>query len=99
MLRSVVTRLARSASLLDLYPVLPMLRLAGGGKSYHWGGSFPHSSDRSTSAGVTDSGALGLGSAFTLSTRRSSRRPGDDLHPHDHGKCPPDRIRDSRARA
>ena len=40
--------LGRSAPLLDLYPVLPMMRLAAGGKSYHWGGSFPHSGARST---------------------------------------------------
>jgi ferredoxin len=48
MLRSVMARLVRSAPLLDLYPVLPMVRLAAGGKSYHWGGSFPHSAARST---------------------------------------------------
>lgn len=48
MLRSVVARLGMSAPLLDLYPVLPMMRLAAGGKSYHWGGSFPHSAARST---------------------------------------------------
>jgi ferredoxin len=48
MLRSVVARLSRSAPLLDLYPLLPMMRLAAGGKSYHWGGSFPHSAARST---------------------------------------------------
>jgi ferredoxin len=47
MLRSVVAQLARSAPLLDLYPVLPMMRLAAGGKSYHVGGSFPHSAARS----------------------------------------------------
>jgi ferredoxin len=47
MLRSVVAQLARSATRLDLYPVLPMLRLAAGGKSYHVGGSFPHSAVRS----------------------------------------------------
>ena len=51
MLRSVVARLARSGPLLDLYPVLPMMRLAAGGKSYHLGGSFPHSAARS--AGTT----------------------------------------------
>ncbi len=51
MLRSVMARLTRSAPLLDLYPVLPMLRLAAGGKSYHVGGSFPHSTARS--AGMT----------------------------------------------
>ena len=47
MLRSVVARLGRSAPLLDLYPVLPLMRLAAGGKSYHAGGSFPHSAARS----------------------------------------------------
>lgn len=42
MLQSVLARLTRSSRLLDLYPVLPMLRLSAGAKSYHWGGSFPH---------------------------------------------------------
>lgn len=42
MLRSVVARLSTAAPRLDLYPVLPMMRLAAGGKSYHVGGSFPH---------------------------------------------------------
>jgi hypothetical protein len=52
MLRTVLTRLVRSARLLDLYPVLPMLRLAAGGKSYHFGGTFPHTKDsRSTAFG------------------------------------------------
>jgi hypothetical protein len=32
--------------MLDLYPLLPMLRLSAPGKSYHWGGSFPHAADR-----------------------------------------------------
>ncbi len=44
MLRQVVGRLLRVAPLLDLYPVLPMLRVAGPAKSYHFGGSFPHAS-------------------------------------------------------
>ena len=48
MLRTVVGRLIRSARMLDLYPVLPMLRLAAAGKSYHYGGSFPHATDGST---------------------------------------------------
>ena len=42
MLRSVMARVARAAPQLDLYPILPMLRLSAAGKSYHWGGSFPH---------------------------------------------------------
>jgi ferredoxin len=41
-LRKVVSRLLRVAPRLDLFPVLPMLRLSGPGKSYHFGGSFPH---------------------------------------------------------
>ena len=59
MLRSVLTRLGRSARLLDLYPVLPMLRLAAGGKSYHWGGSFPHATDKSTIFGSDRLGRVG----------------------------------------
>jgi choline dehydrogenase-like flavoprotein len=51
MLRVVLTRLARSSRLLDLYPMLPMLRLAAGGKSYHFGGSFPHIESGSTRFG------------------------------------------------
>ena len=46
MLRAVLLRLARSARMLDLYPIIPMLRLSAAGKSYHWGGSFPHTTDR-----------------------------------------------------
>lgn len=43
MLGTVIARTIRASPLLDLYPVVPMLRLAPGGKSYHWGGTFPHS--------------------------------------------------------
>jgi ferredoxin len=43
MLRQVLLRLLKSASRLDLYPVVPKLLFAAGGKSYHFGGSFPHS--------------------------------------------------------
>jgi hypothetical protein len=46
MLRAVLLRLAQSARMLDLYPLIPMLRLSPPGKSYHWGGSFPHTADR-----------------------------------------------------
>jgi ferredoxin len=46
MLRRVVNRLVRAAPMLDLYPVLPMLRVAGAAKSYHFGGSFPHSPEQ-----------------------------------------------------
>ncbi len=47
MLRAVLLRLIQSARILDLYPLIPMLRLSAAGKSYHWGGSFPHATDRS----------------------------------------------------
>ena len=47
MLRTVLLRLVQSARVLDLYPLVPMLRLSAAGKSYHWGGSFPHAADRS----------------------------------------------------
>lgn len=59
MLRTVVTRLLRSARLLDLYPVLPMLRLSAGGKSYHVGGSFPHTGSGSTIFGSDRLGRVG----------------------------------------
>jgi ferredoxin len=42
MLRTVLRKLVGSGPLLDLYPLLPGVRLAAPGKSYHWGGSFPH---------------------------------------------------------
>jgi hypothetical protein len=45
MLSRVLSRLLRSAPLLDLYPMLPLLSIAAPGKSYHFGGSFPHSRD------------------------------------------------------
>ena len=48
MLRAVLLRILQSAHVLDLYPVIPMLRLSAAGKSYHWGGSFPHMTDRSS---------------------------------------------------
>jgi ferredoxin len=48
MLRAVLLRLIQSARILDLYPVIPMVRLSAAGKSYHWGGSFPHMTDRPT---------------------------------------------------
>jgi ferredoxin len=48
MLRSVLVSLMRSARMLDLYPLVPMLRLSATGKSYHWGGSFPHTADKPT---------------------------------------------------
>jgi hypothetical protein len=41
-LRGTLRRLAAAAPLLDLWPVLPMLRMAAPAKSYHWGALFPH---------------------------------------------------------
>jgi hypothetical protein len=43
MLRDVLGRITAAAPLLDLWPALPMLRMSAAGKSYHWGGTFPHS--------------------------------------------------------
>lgn len=56
MLPRVLTRLVRAAPYLDLWPVLPKLMLAAGGKSYHWGSSFPHARSR---AGTFSSDLLG----------------------------------------
>ena len=41
-LRSVLKRMLRAAPLLDLWPILPRVVLSSPGKSYHWGGAFPH---------------------------------------------------------
>lgn len=42
-LRRVARRLLGAAPYLDLYPVLPQVSLSAPAKSYHFGGSFPHS--------------------------------------------------------
>lgn len=45
MLREVLKRVLSSARALDLWPVMPMLKLPAPGKSYHWGSIFPHSAN------------------------------------------------------
>ena len=42
MMVSVLRRLSALGPKLDLFPVLPMVRLSGPGKSYHFGSTFPH---------------------------------------------------------
>jgi choline dehydrogenase-like flavoprotein len=42
MMRQIARRVTAAAPLLDLWPILPALRMSAGGKSYHWGGVFPH---------------------------------------------------------
>ena len=42
MLRKVLSKVLRVAPNLDLWPVLPMMLMSAAGKSYHFGGSFPH---------------------------------------------------------
>jgi choline dehydrogenase-like flavoprotein len=42
MLRTVLARVAGTARWLDLWPGLAMLTVSATGKSYHWGGVFPH---------------------------------------------------------
>jgi ferredoxin len=59
MLRAVLLRLVQSARILDLYPLLPMTRLSAVGKSYHWGGSFPHAADRSITYSSDELGRVG----------------------------------------
>jgi hypothetical protein len=51
-LRRVMSRVLMVAPALDLWPVLPALRLSGAGKSYHFGGSFPHVADRPRAAAM-----------------------------------------------
>jgi choline dehydrogenase-like flavoprotein len=56
MLHDVLRRLGRAAPALDLWPMVPAIRWAASGKSYHVGGTFPHQ-DRP--AGQTASDPLG----------------------------------------
>lgn len=42
MVREVLRRLSSVASKLDLFPIVPMVRISGPGKSYHFGSTFPH---------------------------------------------------------
>jgi ferredoxin len=59
MLRAISLRLIQSARMLDLYPLMPMLRLSATGKSYHWGGSFPHTAGRPTTFSSDRLGRVG----------------------------------------
>jgi len=47
MLRNLTASLFRAAPTLDLWPILPMVSVSPAAKSYHFGGSFPHSVTRS----------------------------------------------------
>jgi choline dehydrogenase-like flavoprotein len=44
-LRRVLRKVVGAAPLIDLWPALPALAMSAPGKSYHWGGTFPHTSD------------------------------------------------------
>ena len=46
MLREMTRALLRAAPALDLWPVLPMTSVSPAAKSYHFGGSFPHTVSR-----------------------------------------------------
>ena len=59
MFRAVLAKVARAATALDLYPIVPALRFAGGAKSYHVGGSFPHRDDPSALASSDRLGRVG----------------------------------------
>ena len=59
MLRRVLRKVLRAAPHLDLYPVIPRMILAGGGKSYHFGGSFPHTANPGTLASSDRLGRVG----------------------------------------
>lgn len=58
-MRRILGRLVRSSRMLDLYPVVPMLRLAAAGKSYHYGGSFGHGADAGDGFGSDRLGRVG----------------------------------------
>jgi choline dehydrogenase-like flavoprotein len=50
MLRRVVSTLSKVAPRLDLWPALPRIMFAAGGKTYHFGGTFPHNSHESVNS-------------------------------------------------
>jgi choline dehydrogenase-like flavoprotein len=54
MFRKVLGRVLRAAPMLDLWPVLPMMFMSVAGKSYHFGGSFPHRTDAVDGVLTTD---------------------------------------------
>jgi ferredoxin len=54
----VIARMCAVAPALDLWPVIPSLRLSGPAKSYHFGGSFPHV-DRPPREGELETDELG----------------------------------------
>jgi choline dehydrogenase-like flavoprotein len=51
MLRAALRRLVSAAPQLDLWPVLTHVSLSGAGKSYHFGGTFPHRPPAATGRG------------------------------------------------
>lgn len=57
-LARVLSRMLAVAPALDLWPVVPSLRLSGPAKSYHFGGSFPHVDGRPR-AGELETDTLG----------------------------------------
>lgn len=60
MLRAVISRLLYAAPYLDLLPMLPLLRVSAPAKSYHCGGSFPHTaSDMRTQMSSDPLGRVG----------------------------------------
>jgi choline dehydrogenase-like flavoprotein len=67
MFRQVMRRVLQAAPRLDLWPVLPMMFFSAGGKSYHFGGSFPHSDAPADGPLTTDRlGRLGVWSRVHL---------------------------------
>ena len=54
MMRAVLSRLLRAAPYLDLWPLVPLLSMSAPAKSYHFGGSFPHSNERESTRLTSD---------------------------------------------
>jgi hypothetical protein len=52
--RAAMMKIIRGAPLLDLWPLVPMLAVSAPGKSYHWGGTFPHVGRQPASVGESD---------------------------------------------
>lgn len=59
MMREIARRVVSVAPLLDLWPALPALQMSAAGKSYHWGGIFPHERSPSRRLSSDELGRVG----------------------------------------
>ena len=94
MMRQVARRVAAAAPLLDLWPALPALQMSAGGKSYHWGATFPHVESGSQLLQRPSRPRRALAADPPRRLRRPSDHPRHHLRAHRDGQRAPDRRLD-----